>query len=111
MGTRLTGIIDYLMNNYNQPVYNRKLCQILKEQVDSLEKLEFELKKIQFVSASKSSDEITLFFIVWLNKNEAKIKQTDLIFHFKNGVSDSQATNELFSMISRYVQRIEEMKN
>lgn len=26
MGTRLAGILDYMMENYNQSVYNRKLC-------------------------------------------------------------------------------------
>ena len=31
MGSRLAGILDYMMDNYNQSVYSRKLCQILKE--------------------------------------------------------------------------------
>ena len=29
MGPRLAGILDYLMENYHQSVYGRKLCQIL----------------------------------------------------------------------------------
>lgn len=111
MGSRLAGILDYMMDNYNQSVYYRKLCQILKENVESLEKLEFEIKRIQFVSAVKSGDEISLLFTALLEKNVAKIKQTELIIRFKNGVSDSQTTNELFSMMSRYVQRREELKN
>lgn len=111
MGTRLTGIIDYLVNNYKQPVYNRKLCQILKEQEEQLEKYEFELMKLQFVRATKSGDEITLLFIAWPDKNAARVKQTELIFRFKNGVSNSQVTNELFSMMSRYVQSREELKS
>ena len=44
MGTRLAGILDYMMDNYHQTVYNRKISQILKEQVECLEKLEFDLK-------------------------------------------------------------------
>lgn len=32
MGTRLAGILGYLMENYHQVVYDRKLCQILREQ-------------------------------------------------------------------------------
>lgn len=111
MGQRLAGILEYMLDNYNQSVYNRKLCLILKEQVEPLEKLEFELKKIQFVSASKSCDEITLFFTVWPSKNNANIKKVDLKFRFKEGVPDSQVTNELFSMMSRYVQRREELRN
>lgn len=111
MGTRLAGILDYLMENYLQPAYSRKICQILKEQVESLEKLEFELKKIKFSRAIKESDEILLFFTIWPYKNVAKIKQAELVFRFRDGVSDSQAANELFSMMSRYVQRREELKN
>lgn len=75
----------------------------MKEQVDSLESLEFELKKLQFVSATKVGNEITLFFTVWPSKNTANIKKVDLKFIFKEGLSESQLTNELFSMMSRYV--------
>ena len=32
MGTRLAGILGYLMENYHQVVYDRKICQILREQ-------------------------------------------------------------------------------
>jgi hypothetical protein len=38
------------------------------------------------------------------------VKQTELAFHFKDGVSESQATNELFCMMSRYVQHREQLK-
>lgn len=110
MGSRLAGILDYMMGNYNQSEYNRKLCQILKEQVESLEHVEFEMKKLRFLSAAKSGNEITLYFTASLEKNVAKVKQAELIFRFMNGVSDNQATNEFFSMMSRYVQRREELK-
>lgn len=109
MGKRPAGILDYLMENYNQSVYNRKLCLILKEQVEPLQKLEFELKKIQFVKAIKSGEEISLLFAAWPDKNAAKIKQTELVFQFKNGVSVSHLTNELFSIMSRYVQARERL--
>ena len=111
MGSRLAGIIDYMIDNYNQSVYNRKLCLILKEQVEPLDHVGFELKKLQFVSATKSGNEITLYFTAWLEKNVAKVKQAELVFRFSNGVSDSQLTNELFSRKSRYVQRREALQN
>lgn len=37
IGSRLVGILDYLLDNYHQLVYNRQLAQILKKQVPSLE--------------------------------------------------------------------------
>lgn len=84
MGLRLAGILDYLMDNYNQSVYSRKICQILKEQVEPLEKLEFELKKLQYVKATKSGDELSLLFIALPDKNPARVKQTELLFHFNS---------------------------
>lgn len=73
MGTRLAGILEYMMENFDQSVYSRKLCLIIKEQVEPLEKLEFGLKKIQFVRAYKSGDEINIMFTIWPDKNAAKI--------------------------------------
>ena len=107
MGTRLASLLE----NYHQSVYERKLYKILKEQNQTLEKLEFEIAKIQFDDANKIGDEITLSFTVWPSKNLAKVKQTELVFHFKDGVSENQATNELFSIMSRYVQRREQLQN
>lgn len=86
------------MDNHHQSIYSRKLCKILKKQVEPLEKLEFELKKIQFESATKRGDGNTLLFTAWLDKNAAKVKQIELVFQFKSEVSNSKATNELFSI-------------
>ena len=110
MGTRLAGVLDYLLETYQQTVYNRKLTQILKEQVPELEYQEFQLTKVQFVSAQKVGEEINIQFTVWLTENKAKIKKATLAFHFKDGVSKSNETNELFSKMSNYVQRREQLK-
>lgn len=110
MGIRLAGILDYLLENYHQSVYERKLCKILKEQNQTLENIEFEIVKIQLDGAKKIGEEITLYFTVWPSKNLAKVKQTEVAFHFKDGVSESQATNELFSIMSRYVQKREQLQ-
>lgn len=110
MGTRLAGLLDYLFENYNQLIYNRKLCQILKEQNQTLEKLEFEIVKIQFDGAKKVGGEIILEFTVWPSKNTAKVKQAELVFLFKDGVSESPLTNELFSIMSRYVLQREQLQ-
>lgn len=48
MGQRLASILDYLLDNYHQSVYNRKLAQILKEQDNVHEKYEFEIQKLLF---------------------------------------------------------------
>ena len=109
MGTRLAGILDYLMENYQQVVYDSKICQILREQNEALEQMEFQLKKMRFVRATKRGNEITLLFTVWPTKNVAHVKKADLTCHFTDGVSESRATNELFSTISHYIQASEQL--
>lgn len=45
MGDRLAGILNYLMENYQQSVYDRRLCQIASEQNDVLRTFISNLKK------------------------------------------------------------------
>ena len=107
MGPQLADVLDYLLENYHQTVYNRQLAQILKEQEPSLEYADLYLTKIQFLNAKKEGDEINIWFTVWLAKNSSDIKKINLVFRFKGGVSDSQETNELFGDMSKFVQRRE----
>lgn len=53
MGTRLAGILSFLMENFYQPTYNRMLGQIVGEQNESLQHIFFEIVKLNFVKASK----------------------------------------------------------
>ncbi len=103
MGPQLADILEFLLENYQQTVYNRQLAQILKKQIPSLDYDDLHLTKIWFLNAQKKDDEITLLFTVWLSKNSANIKKVNLVFRFKSGVSDSQETNELFSEVSKFV--------
>lgn len=110
MGPRLAGILDYLMENYHQGVYDRRLGQIASEQNDALENLYFQLKKLKFINAVKKGNEITITMRADLQNNAANIKQTDIVLHFDGGVSESYKVNELFSYISHYVQAREQLK-
>ena len=109
MGTRLAGILEYLLENYTQGTYDRLLTRMLGEQVEELKQAYFNIKKMKFVSASKKDNEITILMKVWPDKNTRNVKQVDLTIHFNGGVSESQIANELFSYMSRYVQAREKM--
>jgi len=104
MGNRLAGILDYLMENYQQGVYDRRLGQIASEQNEALENVYFQLKKMKFVNAVKKGNELTIVLRADLQKNAVNIKQADIILHFVDGLSESDKVNELFSYISHYVQ-------
>ena len=104
MGTRLAGILNYLMENYDQGVLERQLATILSDQVEALDNIYFNIKKVKFLNAKKAGDEITILLKIWPDKNAANVKQADLMFHLINGVSKDQKTNDLFSNISHYVQ-------
>ncbi len=109
MGTRLAGILNYLMENCNQGVLERQLACILGEQDEALSKVYFNIKKVKFLKATKQANEISILLKVWPDKNIANVKQTDLIFLFKDGASEDQNTNELFSNMSHYIQARESL--
>lgn len=110
MGKRLAGILEYLMKNYHQGVYDRKLSHIVSEQNEALENVFFQLKKLKFINAIKKGDEMTILMRADLQKNAANVKQVGFVFHFKDGVSESIMQNEIFSYISHYVQAREELR-
>ena len=103
MGSRLANLLNYLLENYDHESYELQIVQILGKQNESLQHLYYKIKKMQFANASKQGDVMTVLMHVWPDKNKADVNQTDLMFRFVDGVSDDQATNALFSYMSRYV--------
>lgn len=104
MGTRLAGILEYLLENYKQGTYERQITLMIGEQVEELKLTYFNIKKMKFVSASKKGNEITILLRIWPDKTIGDMKQVDLSIHFKDGASDSRTANEMFSTIGHYVQ-------
>ncbi len=109
MGTHLASLIVFLLENYHQGTYDMQISQMVKEQNKTLERLYFNIKKMEFVSAKKAGDEIYIYMEVWPAKNEAKVKRTDLTIHFKDGIGDNTNINSLFSSMSSYVQARKEL--
>ena len=110
MGSRLAGILEYLLDNYQHGVYNRRMSAVVSEQNDTLENIYVQIKKLNFVNAVKKVKEITILMRADLQKNAANVKQTDIVFHFVDGVSESYGVNELFSNVSHYIQIREQLK-
>ena len=104
MGKRLAGILDYLMRNYQQGTYNRRLSSIASEQNEEWENGYFQIKKMKSLNAVNGGKELTIQMRIELQKNAANIRQADITFHFADGTSESDKVIELFSYISHYVQ-------
>lgn len=109
MGSRLANLLHFYEEVKEQAVYTRLVNTILGEQNEEFEHTFIEVKKQKLIKVEKVADEITIFYRLWLNKNPKNIKQADVSFHFKDGVSESQAVNEMFSNMSRYVQARESL--
>ena len=109
MGTRMAGILEFLLETYTQGTYSRQIALILGEQHEVLQNKFFNIKKMKFVSAVKKGNELTILMKVWPDKNIGEVKQVNLTIHFINGVSESRSANELFSNMSRYVQAREKL--
>lgn len=109
MGTRLANLLRFYEEVNEQSVYSRMVNKILGEQNEEFEHVYIELKKQKLVKVEKVANEITIIYRLWLNKNPKNIKQADVSFHFKDGISESQIVNEMFSNMSRYVQTREKL--
>ena len=114
IGSRLANILRYYeeinhQNINNQNLFRRKIAAILVEQNEAFEYSSPEFKKQKLVKIEKSADEITVVYKLWLDKNSANLKQIDIKYHFKDGVSESNTVNELFSHMSRYAKAREQL--
>ena len=108
MGEYMAMMVNTFLERCTLKSYQRPLNKIIGEQVEALKYYVYGIKKMNFVSATKSGNEITLLFGVWFDKNIKGIKQTEMSICFKDGVSQSKTTNEIFSYISRTIQNIKE---
>ncbi|WP_288275593.1 hypothetical protein [uncultured Prevotella sp.] len=104
MGSRLANLLRFYEEVNNQGSYSRWIGTILGEQNEALEHSYVEVKKQKLMKVEKSADEITIIYKLWLDKNPANIKQTEIQYHFKDGVSESNTVNDMFSHMSHYVQ-------
>ena len=109
MGPRLAGILEYLLENFHQVIYESYFARILSEQHEAIHNKYFDIKKMKFISASKKDNEIRIVYKVWPENNPANVKQAEVMFDFVDGVSESQTTNELFATMSHYVQAHEKL--
>jgi len=114
IGSRLANILRYYeeinhQNINNQNLFRRKISKILVEQNEVFEYAYPEIIKQKLMRIEKSADEITVVYKLWLDKNSANLKQIDIKYHFKDGVSESNTVNELFSHMSRYAKAREQL--
>ena len=109
MGARLANLLRFYEEVKEQSIYSRMLNKILGEQNEEFENYYIEVKKQKLIKVEKVADEITISYKLWLYKNSKNIKQADVSFHFKDGISESQTVNEMFSNMSHYVQAREQL--
>lgn len=107
MGSRLASLLHFYEEVNNQDTYIRWIGTILKEQYEAFEHSYAEVKKQKLAKAYKLGNEITVIYKLWLDKNRANLKQVEIRYHFKDGVSESCTVNDMFSHISHYVQERE----
>ncbi len=103
IGTRLADILHYFEKSHDQRTYNSMISKIIREQNKALDYQYIGIRKVKLHSITKLADEITIKYNVMLGPNGANVKDTDISFLFKDGVSESDTVNELFSGIAHYI--------
>ena len=103
IGSHLANILRYYEEVNSQNWFSRKIAAILAEQNEAFEYSSPEFIKQKLMKIKKSANEITVVYRLWLDKNPANLKQVDIQYHFKDGVSESNTVNDMFSQMSHYV--------
>ena len=109
IGSHLANILRCYEEANDQNLFRRKISKILVEQNEAFEYAVPEFIKQKLVKIEKSADDITIVYRLWLDKNPAKLKHVDILYHFKDGVSESNTVNELFCQMSYYVKVREQL--
>lgn len=107
---------DYSTSRINANVMGDRLAKIVKKTLEmcqnqsnlgSLSVIQSSsycsVTNVKFAKATKQGNVITLYFNTKLAKNVKKIKKSQIIFQFVDGVSDDVATNDFFTNICRYI--------
>ena len=58
---------------------------------------------VKFAKATKQGNVITLYFNTKLAKNVKKIKKSQIVFQFVDGVAEDVAANDFFINVCRYI--------
>lgn len=104
IGARLAKILQLLMRDYRQGVYNHCLSRILDSQMDGEKQHFLTIEKLKVRSIQKKDSLITIRVQLLSAKTEemGRIKR-DVDFVFVNGVSEDDRVNDLFCDLARYV--------
>jgi len=114
---------DYSTSRINSKVMGERLAKILEKtskmsqsqtslgslsviQSKQLEGVDYcTIKNVKFAKATKQGNVITLYFNTNLAENVKKIKKSQIVFQFVDGVSEDIATNDFFTAICRYIKK------
>ena len=101
MGARLAKILKTLAYNYTQPQYMASLSVIQSSQVEGL--YFGRIKSMKLGNVTKTGNDFTIRYNTTLEPNNLKLKKSQLVFHFVNGVSEDTAINDFFYTLCRYI--------
>ena len=111
IGSHLANILRYFEENGTRGTLTSWLSSILSEQNEAFKNRYIELKKLKLQKVSKKGNEITIIYNASLQVPAGLPSQTDLMFHFLDGVSESKPVNDMFSYISRYITAREQIND
>ena len=101
IGTRLANMLELLKRQGHNYIYSHQLVIICCEKHENL--YYANLEKFSIKRITKQGDVITIIFRLKLGDNSAGIRTTDVPVVFAKGISPSQAANNLFTNLARYI--------
>lgn len=101
MGKRLSEILNKFHEIGLSQTNMGTLSVILAKQIDGM--IYCAIKKVNLNRMVKQGNVITITYDTVLAENAMKMKKTQIVFTFVDGVSEDVATNDFFSNVCRYI--------
>ena len=101
MGKRLVEILDKFQEMSLSQTNMRTLSIIQAKQIDGM--LYCAVKNVKLNKVVKQDNVITITYDTELAENAKKIKNSQLVFSFVDGISNDIATNNFFTNVCRYI--------
>lgn len=101
IGQRLAVILEAINENYQQPKYLSRLSLMQKSQIADMPYCT--VTKMKLNRVEKQGNTIIVTYDTFLEPNTLNIKKAQLEFRFVDGVAESNAVNDFFCGICRYI--------
>ena len=101
IGKRLADILNKFQEMTQSQTVMGAISVLQSQQIEGM--IYCPVKKVKLNKVQKQGNIITIVYDTILAENAKKLKKSQMVFSFIDGMSDDIATNDLFTSVCRYI--------